>query len=140
MKKIILILILLIFGIVFLVGCSGNGVIPPPPNDNITRFVGMWFNVDENTNNIPRVCITEKGDNLAIEVWGACEPEDCYWGEELVDSTDALDGVLNVVWVFSFAEHTQELAIFDDDNLKVTDYVHYTNINLDTERISYFKK
>jgi len=138
MKRLTLVLMLLVFSIVLLAGC-GSVVITPPIDDNIAKFVGLWQNVDEGTNHIPRICITEKGDNLAIEVWGTCSPEDCYWGEELVKSSDAIDGELNVVWLFSFAEQTQKLLL-TDNILKVTTYIHYINVVMDKERIDYFQK
>ena len=126
MKKLLLGLMVLVLSTVFLAGCSGNDVVPPQDN-NIARFVGWWFNVDENTNNQTKLYIAEVGNSLAVEVWGKCDPEDCYWGKKLVESSDAIDGVLEIVWIFSFGEYAQELLLLNSNNLKLTTSILLTN-------------
>ena len=129
----------LVLSIMLLAGCSG-GVVPSQDN-NIERFVGWWFNVDENTNSETKLCITEVGNSLAVEVWGKCYPDDCYWGKELVESSDAIDGILEIVWIFSFSEYVQELMLLDNNSLKLTTFAHFTDgCPPDYTSIDYFSK
>ena len=139
MKKLLLSLMVLVLSIVLLAGCSGT-VAPEPPSES-TEFIGWWFNVDVDTDSITQIHI-EDGETLAIHVWGKCHPTDCYWGYQIVPSSDALDGIIEIVWVFSFAEETQELMLLDDNNLKVTTFTHFTDGSgrPDYETIDYFKK
>jgi len=106
------------------------------------KFLGLWFNVDENTNAITKVLIEKRGSNLAIEMWGKCHPVDCYWGERLVEISDVLDGIIEIIWLPGFAEKTQELMLLDDNNLRVTTFVHFIDGSgrPDYVTIDYFKK
>lgn len=43
-------------------------------------LAGKWVNIDENTNSITRLEVTEEADGWVIHAWGKCGPSDCDWG------------------------------------------------------------
>jgi hypothetical protein len=136
MKR-LLSLVILVFLVSLLIGC--NGVVPPPPQE-AEKFVGTWVNVDPNTDSITKVKIEIIDKFLAIEVWGKCEPEDCYWGKEIIDTEDAKDGVLEIEWQFGFSIVEQEFLILDGV-LKVTTFTDFLDPSRpDYETIDYCKK
>lgn len=55
-------------------------------------LAGTWVNVDENTESITRLEVTEKADGWVIHAWGRCGPPDCDWGtvplHMAIDSAD----------------------------------------------------
>ncbi len=42
--------------------------------------IGTWVNKDSNTRRVTRLVITSAGDELNIQVFGQCHPQDCDWG------------------------------------------------------------
>lgn len=144
MKKLLLSLMVLVLSIVLLTGC--NGVTPelPPETPFEPEFIGWWVNVDTNTNSITQVQIEEEiedGKTLIVHIWGRCYPVDCYWGYQTVSYSDALDGIIEIIWLPGFAEKTQELKLLPDDSLQVTTLVHFIDNSgrPDYETVDYFK-
>ena len=45
--------------------------------------MGQWKNVDSKTDHLTRIEIhqTESTDQILVRMWGACHPEDCFWGD-----------------------------------------------------------
>jgi hypothetical protein len=76
-------------------------------------FTGLWLNIDENTKSITKVLIEKKGNNFAIEMWGKCYPDDCYWGEKLVEIRETSSGSFELVWEFGFSTKTQQVTLID---------------------------
>jgi hypothetical protein len=59
------------------------------------RFVGHWTHENPETRGLTKIVIRKDDNDWLIRAWGACEPEDCDWGETklslLGDSADAQD-------------------------------------------------
>jgi hypothetical protein len=106
------------------------------------QFVGIWTNVDPNTNDITRVTITEPVENkIYVNMWGKCHPTDCYWGTESTSIEDSADGVLSITWTFSSEVKDQQLTILSDGRLRVFTHTHFTNTpGSDYDVTSYFSK
>jgi len=141
MKKLLSFLIL-VFLVSVLIGCSGgNGV---TPSQEAEQFVGMWVNEDEDTLSITKIDIAKTGNTLRVNMWGKCYPEDCDWGIETTDISDAADGILNLIWYFDFAVETQELFLLSDGRLKVVTFTDYNEDDIynrpDYEYTEYFLK
>ncbi|MCB1984245.1 MAG: hypothetical protein H6936_09980 [Burkholderiales bacterium] len=84
--------------------------------------VGTWINPDQNTRGITKavfneecrddsrttcsgdVCSTTSGVKLVYtaEIWGACHPDDCYWGK--IDGVYTTANWLRFRYEFTFAE------------------------------------
>ena len=125
-------------------GTNQPSIPQPQPNESEhTRqaFVGSWRNVDANTGSITRVEIRSEGANLFAHMWGRCHPQDCDWGEAQVDvSEEAPRGILKLVWKWSFAVNSQELAVLPDGRLRVDQQNHFTDNSgrRDYDRTDYF--
>ena len=52
----------------------------PYAQDGINPFVGKWINFDPNTSEITRLAIGIEYGKVMVGIWGACDPEDCFWG------------------------------------------------------------
>ncbi len=59
------------------------------------RFIGTWLNEDQETRSITKLEVAQDENKWSIQVWGACEPDDCDWGKTklflLGDTVDAKD-------------------------------------------------
>lgn len=112
---------------------------PTPPLPNAEYFVGNWINQNSDTSGITRVEISRRLNNLVIQIWGACTPTDCYWGTESIDVSDSNDGILSIMWVFSFKVVDQQISVLPDGRLQVVGHTYFTDNSgrPDTE-ITYF--
>jgi hypothetical protein len=131
-------LIILIFLASLFIGCDG---VVPPPSEPWEEFIGIWKNIDPNANTIPKVKISETKKNLVIEVWGKCEPEDCYWGEKIIEKTSAENGMLEITWEPGYCIRDQELSLIGEQ-LEVKTKTHFIDGSgrLDYEWIVYLQK
>jgi hypothetical protein len=93
----------------------------------VAQFAGHWENENPNTGGITRVEIRSDASTIFVHMWGKCYPTDCDWGEETTGISDANDGVLSIMWTFSFKVETQQLTVLLDGRLMVTGHVHYTD-------------
>lgn len=48
---------------------------------NLGSLVGIWTNCDAETRGIVRIELVEKNGSLAVQVFGACHPNPCDWGQ-----------------------------------------------------------
>ena len=146
MKRILILVVL----VVFLAGCSGNGVIPPPieeppvepPREIIEKFIGTWLNTNKNTLHITKIVIAESGDNLLIEEWGKCHPDDCYWGKQIVEKNKIINEKIEIVWDLQVVVTNQELVL-ENNKLKSTTLNHVLippGVVDDYERTDIFSK
>jgi len=105
-------------------------------------FIGNWTNEDPNTHGITRVQISTKGASLAVQIWSACPPMDCGWGEETTKVSDADDGMLSLQWNSGFETRNQRVTILDDGRLRVEEHTHFTNKfgRSDYDSVDYFAK
>ena len=86
--------IALILGIVVLGGTTvsnisnGEIVIPEPyAQPGVNPLVEKWVNIDPNTSLNTKMVIGVEYDNMMVGLWGACSPEDCYWGLDACKNT-----------------------------------------------------
>lgn len=113
MKRGILVLAVLVL---LVGGCTR--IVPAPAADE--RYWGTWVSEDPNTLGITRVEI----EPWAVRMWGACEPEDCEWGE----TTYAIHEVeLHVVWDHGYAIRVQVLAIQPGGSLRIETTTYFTD-------------
>lgn len=50
-----------------------------PASAQAARFIGQWENVDANTRGNSGIEITREGDQVAVQIYGACTPTPCVW-------------------------------------------------------------
>ena len=116
-------LVLIILLLSLLISCSGdNGL---TPSHEAEKFVGFWVNENKDTLDITKIDITKAGNNILVNMWGKCEPDDCDWGITTTDVSDAEDGILNLTWDQSFSVITQELFLLSDVRLKVNSFYYF---------------
>jgi hypothetical protein len=53
---------------------------PDLRSDLESRLVGEWVNIDLNTGGLTKVIITKENNELLINAFGKCHPEDCELG------------------------------------------------------------
>ncbi|MFA5392519.1 MAG: hypothetical protein WC306_02385 [Candidatus Paceibacterota bacterium] len=135
MKKILLVLAVLVVGLALMTGC---GNVPPIEPDS--DFVGSWININQVDPNVTKCVIVLAGSNLSIDIWAACVPTDCYWGSVLVEKTDSIDGTMEIYWIWSFGEKTQNLTLVDSNQLEIKTFFHSFDSNLEYTTIEYFIK
>lgn len=91
---------------------------------HLSQYIGEWTNVDQNTDDITKVIITNEG-GLSIQAFGSCVPKDCDWGtvkiHKIWDSTNRLDDVLPfdygiAIWEADFANYTMKLKVGTGSN------------------------
>lgn len=118
---------------------------PCPQTSNIwSDFIGVWRNEDRNTNSITRVQIDGNSNDLDIQMWGACHPNDCVWRDysNLEIEYEIRDNTLYVVWHFDFVVRRQELRIISNGRLQVLSHNHFIDDSQrpDYESIDYFSR
>ena len=88
----------------------------------IKDFVGAWIN--EDTSTLPKIDITQDGENLDIRTWGACAPTYCDQGSVKVH----YDGnSIKYTRSTSFKDVTNELDLLPDGRL----HLHTVNVFTD---------
>ena len=63
----------LLFMSVFLAGNSSNA--------ETISLLGRWINTDQATSGITQLEITQTSQDIYIQAWGKCHPNDCDWGK-----------------------------------------------------------
>jgi hypothetical protein len=112
-----------------------------PAPASIDAFVGTWLNVDPATRSITRVEIRVEGNMVFVHMWGSCTPTDCDWGETSTFTSDANDGVLDLVWDQGFVVRQQQLQLFDNGaTLYVATYSVYTDDRSPLNFYDYFSR
>lgn len=67
-------------------------------NELVSRLVGEWINLDSNTGNVTKVIITIEDEELFINAFGDCQPEDCEWGKvKIHEITASIEDEYNVI-------------------------------------------
>jgi len=95
-----------------------------PKVEGQTNFLGLWRNIDPNTQSIPQAQIWQEGSRFIISVWGACVPQWCDWG----NATLSFDGptVAHAVYNPGFAVETLTIELISA-NLQITSFTHFTD-------------
>jgi hypothetical protein len=119
MKRLLLNVIVLVFLVGLLAGCSNsNGVVPPPPQE-AEKFVGLWINQDQSSPkiNVTKCRIELVGKNLYIDLWCRVSTAgENYIGQQIIDAEEAKNGVLELTWVADLGVHVDRLTLVDNDN------------------------
>lgn len=83
------------------------------------EFTGLWVNEDEQTRMITRCKISYKNNSLVVQMWGACTPQDCPWGENVANEVKNGTNKFELLWDQEFAESAITYEIIDG-KLKLT--------------------
>ena len=77
MKKVLLVLFVLSALIINSFGQEQTDL----NNKLLSRYAGVWENVDSQTVDLTKVIITNDNNELFINAFGKCNPRDCEWGK-----------------------------------------------------------
>ncbi len=132
-KKILILVFLLAFS-TLLMGCQTTPV--------VVDFFGTWVNEDIDTNSITKIEIWRVGETeVYIQIWGACQPTNCDWGEQKTNFDDTLDNFINLIWDHGFAIRSQGLLLLLNGELEVVTFTDFVDPGrLDYESTDYFTK
>lgn len=90
--------------------------------ENITLkkelLIGTWVNEDESTRNITRCEIKYDEGKFFVKIWGACSPQDCYWGEKSSNNIKRKTGKIEILWDQGYAERNQRISL-ENDKLQI---------------------
>lgn len=91
----------------------------PLENDQNNDFNGLWVNQGDQKKMITKCKILYKDNSYIVQMWGACMPEDCEWGENVATDVEKGADRFELLWDREFAESniTYELI---DGKLKMT--------------------
>jgi len=109
-------------------------------------FIGQWVNEDSNTGGITKVLIDYVDGKIAVQMWGKCHPEDCWWNGSpwFIENKVSLFGeeTISATWTFTFAIESQTLRVLADGKLSIVGYTHYTDNSgrRDYDYLYYFKR
>lgn len=90
-------------------------------------LIGTWVNEDENTRNITRCEIKYDEGKFFIKIWGACLPQDCYWGEKSSNNIKRKTTKIEILWDQGFAERNQRIFIESDKLHMITKNTYMDN-------------
>ncbi len=104
-----------------IIDTSINNVLEEEANKS---FSGIWINVDNQTDSITKCKIRYENNHYVVQMWGACVPSDCDWGERA--SSQVKKGVkkFKLLWDQKFVESDLTYEILDG-NLKLTNSRHF---------------
>ncbi len=92
--------------------------------------IGIWNNENPNTTGITKVELTLNGGFIVAQMWGACTPTACDWGEISVPLSSIADSMLALKWNQGFAIVTQECTILPNGELQVLSHIHFIDNSL----------
>jgi hypothetical protein len=102
-------------------------VLPEPyAQPGINPFVGKWVNVNPDTLSYTKLAIGIEDGKMMVEVWGACSPEDCYWGRIAAYVPRCESSRIEVTWILPNVSDFQEIIYLDDDTLILRSKTLYT--------------
>lgn len=78
-----------------------------------SEFSGIWVNDDEEARGITKCKIRYENGRFIVQMWGACVPEDCDWGEQTSKPINENADNFEVLWDQKFAESTATYKIVD---------------------------
>lgn len=89
------------------------GIVKPivPLVVSAAPILGTWVNCDHNTPGLIRLVLADKGNEITVHGFGACQPDPCDWG--MVDGLVFADNVCSApavafttIYKFAFKETT----------------------------------
>ena len=110
----------------------------PEPSFQLADLGGKWKNVDQNTDYVTRAEILQPDStgNFHVRMWGSCEPEDCFWGDNA--GADKIGGQSNpglpgfaLEWKFEFWTFEQQVRLVEKDLLQIE--THMQRLDTDIE-------
>jgi hypothetical protein len=137
-----LIVLTSVVGFGWLTGCGGatSSMMSPtsttttsPSNTvDVSRFVGLWQNVNPDTLDIPQLQIRVDGATIYVHGYGACGPtgkDFCDWGEASALAALATTGGFNVFWSFAGGMLTElmTLSLSTDGALHTSTFTHFND-------------
>lgn len=99
----------------------------PDPVEYAAQFEGIWVNEDTSSDQWARLEIHVRGSEIAVHLWGVCEPGTCDAGEVATPITDALDSKLELTWNHGFAMREQTITLLPNGALRVVMDTHFTD-------------
>ncbi len=104
-------------------------------------FTGLWVNEDDQTRGITKCKISFENSNIVVQMWGACHPEDCDWGENVANEVKKETNKFELLWDQEFAESAITYEIIDG-KLKLTNKRRYKDNSgrSDGTSVEYFQK
>jgi hypothetical protein len=87
-------------------------------------FDGLWVNENEETRGTTQCKIRYENNRFMVQMWGACYPDDCDWGENTSKEVDEGVKKFELLWEQKHAERsiTYELV---DGKLRLNKRTHY---------------
>jgi hypothetical protein len=112
--NVVLSIVVFVFLVSLLVGCSGGNGIVPPPSQEAEKFVGMWINekpIGPGVN-VTKCEIILTGKKLTIDTWVKISgTSENHLGQKIVDSKEAEDGVIEITWFDDLGTTQDELSL-----------------------------
>ena len=125
MKSFLIILVALMPASFFSSNNASNSIINHEPHViAASDFNGLWVNEDEETRGTTQCKIRYENNRFIVQMWGACFPEDCDWGENTSKEVDKGVEKFELLWEQRHAERaiTYELV---DGKLRLNKRTHY---------------
>src|SRR5690606_13052166 len=85
---------------------------------------GLWINEDDQTRNITKCNIRYDNNQFHVQIWGACVPIDCEWGERASYEVEKETNIFSLFWDQGFAERSFTFEMIDG-RLKLTEKSEY---------------
>ena len=104
-------------------------------------FNGLWINKDDKTRSITKCNVRYDNNQFHVQIWGACVPQDCEWGERASGEVEKEANKFDLSWDHGFVESSFSFLIINGE-LKLTERGKYKDNSgrTDYERIEYFVK
>jgi len=101
----------------------------PPTNTSLEKnwnkdFNGIWVNEEDKTRGTTKCKIFYKNNSFVVQMWGACTPKDCDWGENVTNKIIKETNKFELIWDQEFAESAITYEIIDG-KLKLTNKRSY---------------
>lgn len=113
--------------------------VPKPlsvPSFQLADLTGKWKNIDPKTDYLTRVEILQPDstDQLLVRMWGSCEPEECFWGDnpgvDIVGWQNHLGKLgLSLEWEFETWISVQTVRLVEKNLLQIETHTEYLNAN-----------
>lgn len=87
-------------------------------------FSGLWVNEDDQTRGITKCNIFYKNNCFVVQMWGACQPQDCDLGENVSNEVKKGTNKFDLLWDAEFAESAITYEIIEG-KLKLTNKRRY---------------
>jgi len=109
---------------------------------DLSAFAGAWLNTNHATRGIVKIVLSIRGRDLMVQVFGACDPAPCSWGEvraeaAYANSISAREGAgFTALYDFGFME-TQLQANLNQGLLVVGSFNRFKD---ESGRSDYFSR